>query len=74
MDEMKLKLGTKIMRGIVAKLISMAIKKKFGCDVNIRINELDINMINGETDIKTNVELKLESSEFMKLMKSIGVD
>lgn len=74
MDEMKVKLSTKFMRGIVAKLISMAIRKKYGCKVDIQLNELDISMIDGETKISTNVELKLDSNEFMRIMKSIGLD
>lgn len=74
MDEMTLKLGTKIMRGIVAKLISMYIKKKYGCKVDIRFDELDIMMFNGSTTAKMNVEMKMDSEEFMKLIKTIGLD
>lgn len=74
MDEMKLKLTTKFMRGIVAKLIAKAIYKKTGCKVNIQLNDLDISVIDGETNISTNVEVKLNSNEFMKIMKSIDED
>lgn len=74
MDEMRLKLGTKIMRGIVAKLISMFIKKKYGCKIDIHFDELDITSFNGSTTAKLNVELKMNSEEFMNLMKTIGVD
>lgn len=74
MDEMKLKLTTKFMRSIVAKLIAKAIYKKTGCKVNIQLNDLDISVIDGETSISTNVEVKLNSNEFMKIMKSIDED
>lgn len=74
MDEMKVKLSTKFMRGLVAKLISKIIYKKFGCKVNIQLDDLDISIIDGETSVKANVEVKLNSSEFMKLMKSIDED
>lgn len=74
MDEMKLKLSTKFMRSIAAKLISKAIYKKTGCKVNIQLDELDISIIDGETRIKTNVEAKLNSNEFNKIMESIGLD
>ena len=74
MDEMKLKLSTKFMRGIVAKLIAKAIYKKTGCKVNIQLNDLDVSIIDGETRINTNVELKLNSNEFMKMMKSFDED
>lgn len=74
MDEMNMKLSTKFMRGIVSKLISKAIYKKIGYKVDIQLNDLDISMLNGETKILTNVEVKVNSDEFMKIMKTIGAD
>jgi hypothetical protein len=74
MDELKLKLSTKFMRNLVSKLISKAIYKKYGYKVNIQLNDLDIRVIDGETALNTNVEIKLDSSEFMKLIKSVGLD
>nr|DAJ42786.1 MAG TPA: hypothetical protein [Caudoviricetes sp.] len=72
MDEMKVKLSTKFMRGIVSKLIARSIKKKYGCKIDIQLNELDISMIDGETNISTNVDIKLDSEEFKKIMKQIS--
>ena len=74
MDEMKVKLSTKFMRSIVAKLISKAIQKKLGYKIDIQLNDLDVSIIDGETKILTNVELKLDSKEFVKIMKSIGAE
>lgn len=74
MDEMKLKLSTKFMRGIVSKLISRTIYKKTGCKVDIQLNDLDVLMINGNTTVKMNVEARLKSDEFNKVMTSIGLD
>lgn len=74
MDEMKMKLSTKFMRGIVAKLIARTIYKKYGYKVNIQLNELDVSIIDGETKISTNVEVKLNSGEFMKIVKSVGLE
>lgn len=74
MDEMKLKLSTKFMRGIVSKILSRMIYKKIGYKVNIQINELDINMIDGDTAVHANVELKCNSDEFKKIMKGIEAE
>jgi len=74
MDEMKLNLSTRFMKGIVAKLLSRAIYKKLGYKINIQFNELDISMIDGETKIQTNVELKINSNEFKKIMKGIEAE
>ena len=74
MDEMKLKLSTKFMRGIVAKLISKALKSKFGYDIDILINEIDVKIENGTMRIHANVDAETSSSELMKIVKSVGLD
>lgn len=74
MDEMLVNLGSNFMRNAVAKLLSMVIRKKYGCKVDIQFDELYINMINGETTIATKVEAKLESKEFTKLLKTVGLE
>ena len=74
MDEMKLKLSTKFMRSIVAKLLAKMIYKKTGYKVDIQLNELDVSVIDGETYISTSIEAKLNSNEFMKIMKSVGLE
>lgn len=71
MDEMKLKLSTRFMRGVASKLIARFIYKKTGYKVNIQLDELDVSVIDGETKINANVELKMDSKEFMKMVKSI---
>lgn len=74
MDEMKIRLSTKFMRGLVSKLISRSIYKKYGCKVNVQLNDLDIGILDGETKISTNLEVRLDSKEFMKIMKMIDED
>lgn len=74
MDEMRLKLSTKLMRGIIAKLISKAIYKKFGYKVDIQLNDLDLHIVDGETKISTNVDVSVDSKEFMKILNGIGMD
>lgn len=71
MDEMKLKLSTRLMRGIAAKLIARTIKKKFGCKVNIQINELDVSVIDGDAKILLNAEATMDNKEFMDIMKKV---
>ena len=73
-DEMKVKLSTKFMRNLVAKLISKFIYKKYGYKVDIQLDDLDIRFIDGDTKIKTNVELSIDSNEFKKIIKEVGLD
>ena len=74
MDEMKIKLSTKFMRNIVSKIVARIIYKKTGYKVDIQLNDLDVQVINGDTTVNLNVEAKLKNEEFMKIMKSIGLD
>ena len=48
MDEMKIKLSTNFMRGLVSKLISKTIYKKLGYKIDIQLNDLDISTNNGK--------------------------
>lgn len=74
MDEMRLKLSTNFMKSIVAKLISRAIYKKYGYKVNVQLKDLDVWSIDGDTTLKLNVEARLKSEEFNKLIKTIDMD
>ena len=74
MDEMRVKLSTKFMRNMVSKIIAKMIYKKTGYKVDIHLNDLDVWVIDGDTNVSLNVEAKLKSDEFNKIMKNIGLD
>ena len=71
MDEMRIKLSTNFMKNIASKLIAKAIYKKTGYKINIQLNDLDAWIIDGDVTVKLNVEAKLKSEDFNKIMKSI---
>ena len=74
MDELKLKLSTKFMRGIVTKLISKAIYKKYGYDIDILLNEIEIRNEGGKVCLHANVDAEINNEDFKKIIKSIGLD
>ena len=74
MDEMLIKLRTKFMRKVVSKLISRAIKSKAGYEVDIQFEELNASFDDGEIMISAKLEAKLSKDEFMKILKSQGLD
>ena len=74
MDEMKLKLSTRFMRNFIAKLISKTIYKKYGYKVDILLNDLAVSIIDGETKISTNVEVKMNGDEFTRIIKKVGLE
>ena len=71
MDIMKLKLTSKLMRSVVSKLIERSIRKKFGYKVNIQLDDLDINAIDGNVVIKVNAEATMDSKQFNEIMKKV---
>lgn len=72
MDEMKI--VSKFTRGIVSKIVKAALKKKFGYDVDILLNELNVTITDGKTHLHMDVDAELEGSELMKILKNVGVD
>lgn len=74
MDEMKLNLGSKFMRKIASKLISKYLSKTLGYKVRIDLNKLNVNFDDGDTIIKTDLELRMDKHEFKKLISKVDVD
>lgn len=72
MDEMKLKLTSNLMRGFVSKLLSKLVKKQFGYDVSINLNDIQVKIIDGKANFHIDVDGSMENEELIKLIKSIG--
>lgn len=71
MDEMKMKLTSKFMRGLVSKLLSKFVSTKLGYKIDIHFEDLDINVVDGETNISASVKAHVDSPEFIKLVKAV---
>lgn len=74
MDALKLNLSTKFMKGIVTKLISKLIFKKFGYEIEIQLNDMSIEVLGGKAYIHADVDATIDNDELMKIVKSIGLD
>ena len=74
MDEMVINLRTKFMRGVISKLISKSIKSKTGYEIGIQFDELNASFENGEITVTANLEAKMSKDEFVKILKSQGLD
>ena len=74
MDELKLKLSTKFMRGIVTKIISKAIYKKFGYQIDIQINDIKLENVDGKIRVHADVDAEMENSEFVKIIETFVED
>ena len=69
MDE--LKVTSKFMTMMISKLVKTVIYKKFGYDVNIRINEIGITSVDENIHVHLNVDGDINSDEFKKFTKFI---
>ena len=69
MDEMKLKLSTKFMKNMVAKIISKAIYKKLGFKPNIQFNELAIDTENDKIYFHIDVDGHISKSDLLKVSR-----
>lgn len=71
LDEIKINLKTKFMKGVASKLISTYLLKQTGVKVEIKLDELDITSFNGDAFIKLNLVAKLDEKEIAKVIKNI---
>lgn len=74
MDEMKIRLSTKFMRGIITKLISRAIFNKYGYSIDIQLKEIEMENKEGKITIHANVDAEMETEVFAKIVKTVGLD
>lgn len=74
MDVLKLKLSTKFMRSTIANLIAKALYKKLGYNIDILLNEIEVKNENGKIMLHVDVDAELSNGEFIKILKSIGMD
>ena len=71
MDELKLNLSSKFMRGIVTKLIAKAIYKKTGYKIEVELNSINVEVINSKAHIHADVDVEIDNEELMKIVKTI---
>lgn len=74
MDELKLNLTSKFMKGIVTKLIGNVIRKKLGYDVDILLNKIDVTASDGKIHLHLDVEAETTNEEFMKMISTMGLE
>lgn len=74
MDEMKIELSTRLMRGFVAKLLSKAIYKKLGYKIDIQLNEIAVDNVGGDVHLHIDADGTMKNEELIKAVLIIGLD
>lgn len=70
MDELKLILNTKFMRGMVTKIIAKAILKKTGYHVDIDLNEISVEVVDGKAHLHVNADAAINTNDLLDIVKS----
>lgn len=70
MDELKMSLSTKFMKGIVTKIISKAILKKTGYNINIQLNEIKLETVDGKVCLHADVDAEINNEDFISIIKN----
>lgn len=71
MDEMKIKLSTKFMRGIIAKALTKVIFNKFGVRPEITINGLEAEMKDSKIRFHIDINGEIDEDVLLKINRII---
>lgn len=72
MDEMKINLSTKLMRGLIAKLLKKVIRDKTGYSIDILLNQIAITHTeNGKIDLHVDMNAEIDEKEFLKITRIV---
>lgn len=72
MDEMKISLSTKLMQGLLAKLLKKVIRDKIGYSVDILLNQITLSHAdNGKISVHVDMNAEMDEKEFMKVTRIV---
>lgn len=71
---MKLKLSTNFTKSIASKLVSKAIAKKTGTQIDIRFEELDLITNEDKMLVHVNLHGEISKEDLVKILKLLGLD
>ena len=73
MDELKLVLSSKFMRGIVTKIIKKTVFKKTGYEIDIQINKIAVETNDGKVSLHMDADASVNSEDFVDIIKKAGL-
>lgn len=74
MDELRVKLGSKLMRGVISKLITRTVRKKLGYDIDIQFDDIVVTTVDNGICLHADVSAEISNEELVKIIKSAGLD
>ena len=70
MDELKLLLSTRFMRGLITKILAKAILKKTGYEVDIQINKIVAEVHDGKMSVHLDVDAEMKTEDLVNILKT----
>lgn len=74
MDEMKIKLSTKFMRGITAKITTKVIFNKLGFKPDIQLNGISIEKIDDKIHLHLDVDADIDEKDLLKITRLANLE
>lgn len=69
-----MKIESRFLTGVISKVIRKTLRKKFGYDVNISLNNVKVTVNDGNANIHIDADAELEKSEIVKILMGAGLD
>ena len=69
-----MKITSKFTTSLLSKVVEMALSKKLGYKVDIQINDIEATIDNGKAHVHVNIDAEVNSNDFTKIIKNIGLD
>ena len=71
MDEIKMNFGSNFMRRLIAKFVMRYIKKHFGCNTELDLDEFKFKYEDGDIVVKTKLEFRMNRKDIKKILDQL---
>lgn len=65
------KITSKVVKDILNSFLTKIIKKKYGYDIDIQINDLDLRVVGGKVLLQLDANAEMTQDEFTKISKKL---
>ena len=65
------KITSKVVRDVLNGFLTKIIKKKYGYDIDIQINDLDLRVVGGKVLLQLDANAEMTQDEFTKISKKL---
>ena len=69
-----MKISSKFTTSLLSKIVEKTLSKKLGYKIDIQINDIEATIDNGKAHVHVNIDAEMNSNDFTKVIKNIGLD